>query len=94
MYRSLDEKRCTFELFFHYFPLQPFQSVHRENKLREVLNKDPVTKTSSTNSQFLGQPNPNTRSAKTSVLNVIELSSPSELLYSYIQGFLSVIKNS
>ena len=36
------------ELFFHHFPLQPFQSVHRENKFREVLNKDPVTEISST----------------------------------------------
>ena len=35
------------ELFFHYFPLQPFQSGHRENKFREDLNKDPVTKISS-----------------------------------------------
>ena len=35
------------ELFFHYFSLQPFQSVHRENKFREVLKKDPVTKISS-----------------------------------------------
>ena len=36
------------ELFFHYFPLQPLKSVHRENEFREVLNKDPVTKISST----------------------------------------------
>ena len=28
------------ELFFHYFSLQPFQSVHLENKFPEVLNKD------------------------------------------------------
>ena len=91
MYLSLDEKRCSFELFFHYFPLQPFQYVHRENKFREVPNKDPVTKISST--EFLGQPNPNIRSAKISALNVTELCSLSELLYSYIQGFLSVIRN-
>ena len=82
------------ELFSHYFPLQPFQSVHRENKLREVLNKDPVTKISSTEFAILGQPNPNVRSAKISALNVIELCSPNELLYSYIQDFLSLIKNS
>ena len=35
------------ELFFHYFPLQRFQSVYRENKFRKVLHKDPVTKVSS-----------------------------------------------
>ena len=34
MYLSLDEKRCIFELFFYYFPLQPFQSVYRENNFR------------------------------------------------------------
>ena len=40
------EKICNFYViyFFHYFPLQPFKSVHRENKFREVLNNDPVTK--------------------------------------------------
>ena len=43
------------ELFFHYFPLQPFQSVHRENKFRQVLNKDPVTKISSTEFAVFGQ---------------------------------------
>ena len=43
------------ELFFHYFPLQPFQCVHRKNKFREVLNKDPVTKVSSTEFAFFGQ---------------------------------------
>ena len=50
MYLSLPVKKCTFlrHLFFHYFPLQPFKSVHRENKFREVLNEDPVTKISST----------------------------------------------
>ena len=42
------------ELFFHYFPLQPFQSVHRENKFREVLNKDPVTKIGSTEFEVFG----------------------------------------
>ena len=35
------------DLFFHYFPLQPFKSAHRKNKFREFLNKDPVTKISS-----------------------------------------------
>ena len=72
--------------------MQPSQSVHRANKFREVLNKDPVTKISSTDSQFLGKPYPNTRTAKISALKVIELCSSNELLYSYIQGFLSVIK--
>ena len=43
------------ELFFHYFPLQTFQSVHRENKFREVVNKDPVTKISSTEFAVFGQ---------------------------------------
>ena len=42
-----DKMYLLCELFFHYFPLQPFKSVHRENKFRKVLNKDPVTKTSS-----------------------------------------------
>ena len=36
------------ELFFHYFYLKPFKSVHRENKFREGLNKDPVAKISYT----------------------------------------------
>ena len=58
MYLSLDEKRCSFELFFHYFPLQPFQSVHRENKFREVPNKDPVTKISSTEFAIFGPAQP------------------------------------
>ena len=35
-------------LCFHYFPLQTFISVHCENKFREVLDKDPVMKISST----------------------------------------------
>ena len=39
---------CSRELFFHYFYLKPFKSVHHENKFREVLNKDPVAKISST----------------------------------------------
>ena len=81
------------ELFFHSFPLQPFQCVHRKSKFREVLNKDPVTKVSSTEFAFLGKPYPNTHSAKISALTVIELCSSNELLYSYIQGFLIVIKN-
>ena len=34
--------------FFHYFYLEPFKSIHRENKFREGLNKDPVAKISST----------------------------------------------
>ena len=89
MYLSLDEKICSFELFFHYFPLQPFQSVYRENKFREVPNKDPVTKISSTEFAIF----PNIRSVKISALNVTELCSLSELLYSYIQGFLSVTRN-
>ena len=58
MYLSLDEKRCTFELFFHYFPLQPFQSVHRQNKFREDLNKDPVTKIRSTEFAVFGPAQP------------------------------------
>ena len=33
---------------FPLLPLQPFESFHRENKFREVLNKDPVVKISST----------------------------------------------
>ena len=36
------------ELFFHYFYLKPFKSVHRENKFREGLDKDPVAKISYT----------------------------------------------
>ena len=81
------------ELFFHYFPLQPFQSVHRENKFREVLNKIQSGENVPRNSQFLGKRYQNTRSAKISALKVVELCSSNELLYSYIQGFLSVIKN-
>ena len=54
---SLDEKRCTFYVnyFFHYLPLQAFQSVHCENRFREVLNKDPVMKISSTEFAIFGQ---------------------------------------
>ena len=33
---------------FPLLPLQPFESFHRENKFREVLNKDPVVEISST----------------------------------------------
>ena len=35
------------ELFLHYFYLEPFKSVHRNNIFREGLNKDPVAKISS-----------------------------------------------
>ena len=42
-------------IIFSLFPLQPFQSVHRDNKFREVLNKDPVTKISSTEFAVFGQ---------------------------------------
>ena len=49
MYLSLDGKRYIFYViyFFNYFPLQPFKSVHRENKFREALNKEPAMKISS-----------------------------------------------
>ena len=57
MYLSLSEKRCTFYVnyFFIYFILEPFQSVHGETKFLEVLNKDPVTKISSTEFAVFGQ---------------------------------------
>ena len=58
MYLSFDEKRCIFEIFFRYFSLQPFQSVHCENKFCEVLNKDPVTKISSTEFAVFGPVQP------------------------------------
>ena len=51
MYLSLDKKRSTFYViyfFIIFFYIQPFKSVHHENRFREVLNKDPVTKISST----------------------------------------------
>ena len=41
-------------IIFSLFPWQPFQSVHCENKFREVLNKDPVTKISSTEFAVFG----------------------------------------
>ena len=95
MHFSLEEKRCSFNVnyFFHYFALQLFQSVHHENKFREVLYKNPVTKISSTEFAVFGQLNPYIRSAKISALKVIKICSLNELLYSYIQSFLSVIKN-
>ena len=58
------------ELFFHYFSLQPLKSVHRENKFREILNKYPVTKISSTEFAVF-EPFPNIRSTKISALKVI-----------------------
>ena len=36
------------ELLFNYFYLESLKSVHRKNKFREGLNKDPVAKISST----------------------------------------------
>lgn len=36
------------ELFLHDLPLQSFKYVHHKNKFRDVLNKDPLTKISST----------------------------------------------
>ena len=49
------DERVPFMLsIFHYFPWEPFQSIHRENKFREVLNKDPVTKISSTEFAVFG----------------------------------------
>ena len=40
-------KKDVRKLFFHYFYLEPFKSVHRENKFREGHNKNPVVKISS-----------------------------------------------
>ena len=45
-------------LVIYYFPLQPFKSVHRENKFREVLNKAPVTKIISTKFAIFGPAKP------------------------------------
>ena len=58
MYLNLDKKRCIFEVFFHYFPLQPSQSVHCENKFYQVLNKDLVTKISSAEFAVFGPAQP------------------------------------
>ena len=58
MYLSLDEKRCTFGLFFYYFLWKPFQSVHRKNKFLEDLNKNPVRKISSTEFVVFGPAQP------------------------------------
>ena len=44
-------------------------------------------------SQFLNLPNPNINYGKISALKLLELCIPSEVLYSYIQGFLSVIQS-
>ena len=46
------------ELFFHYFYLESFKSVHRENKFREGLNKDPVAKKNSTEFIVFGPAKP------------------------------------
>ena len=42
-------------MIFSLFSLQLFQSVHHENKFREVLNKDPVRKIISTEFAVFGQ---------------------------------------
>ena len=59
MYIYITPWRCELfelcQLVLRYFPLQPFQSVHRENKFCVVLNKDPVTKISSTEFAVFGQ---------------------------------------
>ena len=51
-------KKVVCELFFHYFYLEPFKSVHRENKFRENLNEDPVAKISSTELLVFGPAKP------------------------------------
>ena len=43
------------KIIFSLFPLQPVQSDHREIKFREFLNKDPITKISSTEFTVFGQ---------------------------------------
>ena len=47
MYFSLDEKRCILTIL-SLILFNPFKYDHRKNKFREIHNKDPVTKKSST----------------------------------------------
>ena len=77
----------TFILFFNYLRLQPFKSVHSENKIREVVNKESVTKISSMEFAVFGLAKPE---MKISALKIIELYSQNELLYSYIQAFFDL----
>ena len=59
------------ELFYHYFSLQPFKCAHR--KFRQVHNKDPVTKISSTKFAVFGPAKSQHSFAKISALKVIEV---------------------
>ena len=79
-------------LFFNYFAF-PVKSVHRENKFREVLSKDPVTKISSAEFAVFGPVKPEYSFREDFCPKGNRICSLNKLLYNYIRGFLSVIQN-
>ena len=89
-YLSLNEKRCTF--YVNYFFIISLCNLSNLSIARINSVKFSI-KIQSRNLQFLDKPYPNTRSTKIFALKVIELCSSNKLLYSYIQGFSSVIKS-
>ena len=87
MYISLDKKIYTFYVnYFFIISLYNLSnlSIMRINSVK-FSKKIQSRKQVPWNLQYLGQPYPNIRSAKISALKVIELCSPNEMLYSYIQ---------
>ena len=73
--------------------MQPFQFVRRENKVHEVLNKNPVTKIRSTEFAVFGQALPEYSFRENFCPQGDRTLQLDELLYSYIQGFLSKTTN-